>query len=261
MPLIGTLGAGSKSGYYPIGRFDGTNPSRAVPNAAILTSYGYPSGDYWIQPAGQPAYQVYCDLTNQGGGWMLVGSGREGRQDNPASFRSWWLDAGNGTYDTELKSVNLADNTANRNPRYMPAAWIRATCGGSTWNEVEMIINRVANPQSFYYRSSGGTFTWSQFNPGGGVDSGTTSTHSLIVTGYSGTWLSGSASTTINNTTWTDYFPAGNDSTRNFSWSWSGHRATVGQGYYGFSAGASNTNGFQITSEGHAIQMVNIFVR
>lgn len=262
MPFISSIGSNGLNKQNSSGNAGLFSTSPATSALQLKSMYSnLPSGDYWIQPPGQTAYQVYCDMTNDGGGWMLVGSGREGREDNNASFRSWWLDAGNGTFSTELKAANLTDTVANRNPRYMPAAWVRAAAGGSTWDSVELLVNRVSTAGSFYYRTGTGTFAWSQFNPGGGVDSGTIASSSISVTGYDAAWRGGTASNTSTGATWPDYFPAGNDGTRNFTWTWSGHRATVGQGYQGWSAGASVTTGFQVASEGHAIQMVNIFVR
>lgn len=86
----------------------------------------YATGNYYIQPPGQPCYQVYVDMTNQGGGWVLVACGRQGASNGIA----WWNDAGGGTYSTGLVAANLASNTV----AYMPTYWIRALVGGDTWN-------------------------------------------------------------------------------------------------------------------------------
>jgi hypothetical protein len=55
---------------------DGLTESTAAPSASWLvqnlsvTTSGY----YWIQPTGfATARQVWCDMTNSGGGWMLMG--------------------------------------------------------------------------------------------------------------------------------------------------------------------------------------------
>src|SRR5204863_3391753 len=56
---------------------------------AILDDCGpHPDGVYWIDPSGAGTpFRVYCDMTRNGGGWMLVGKVGEGR--NPDSdFRT-----------------------------------------------------------------------------------------------------------------------------------------------------------------------------
>jgi len=54
---------------------DGTTSLLAAPNAASIKSITgtATNGYYWIKPAGtSTAYQVHCDMTNSGGGWMLM---------------------------------------------------------------------------------------------------------------------------------------------------------------------------------------------
>lgn len=219
---------------------------------------GAPSGNYYILIDGE-SVPIYCDMTNQGGGWMLVGSGREGIDGT-----AWWNNGGAGNYYEGLTSANLGASVSNYVPRYLPASAVRGMCGGNTWNEIELIVNRVVLNDSLYFRSSGNTnmFGWADFNPGlaNSVSSSSSINNqvSLTYNRYTSPWLAGSNAYGATNGYWVDtyYAPTSNDINRSFTWTWSVHG-----GYSGWSAGASVTNGFQYTTEGHAIQHVNIFAR
>lgn len=274
-----------------IAGLDGSTEALAAPSAsAIKTLTGTSvSGDYWIKPPGQTAYKIYCDMTNQGGGWMLVGVGREGRQDSAvAGFNSWWNNAGNGDYATGLRTVNLgfssinnaynsgiggiSNPTNNRNPRYMPVAWIAAACGGQQWQSIEMIINRPEMGDSYYFRGAAGNtnnFNWSNFNPGGGVDSGSGGPYVISHSRYSELWLRGTLESDNTGTSWVDNdYGGANSRKRLFTRTWSGHTFS-GQQYNGWSTGSKvhwpgfqgNAQATSVNGEGHALQFVNIFVR
>jgi hypothetical protein len=224
---------------------------QAIPNAS--------SGDYWIKVGNFDPILVYCDMENLGGGWMLVGVGREGRNDDPLNIRSWWRNQGDSAaaWETELRSTNRSGSN-NYNPRYVPTSWIHAACGGSTWNNIEMVINRIELGDSFYYRTGTGTFNWSTFLSA-------PAPYSISYSRWTGQWLTSTNSYNFTNTFWTDTLnnggPVGNDATRLFTWTWGGHSNSSGQ-FNGWSAGQTvSTPGFQAGSEGHAIQMVNVFVR
>jgi formylglycine-generating enzyme required for sulfatase activity len=65
-------------------------------------------GTYWIDPDGTGAFEVYCDMTNDGGGWTLVGI------VHPADYTvgvdeeyTWFRDGNNSSY--------LATNTTVTN--------------------------------------------------------------------------------------------------------------------------------------------------
>jgi len=219
----------------------------------------YGTGNYWIRPPGQPGYQVYVDMTNQNGGWVLVGRGREGSSTGTA----WWNDAGAGLFSSSLvqSALNIFDVA------YMPRDWIRALMGGSNWNNFNgMICNRTQLGDSFYfhpYTTTTYQFSWSLFGAATDVQPGLSTF--LSYGRYTGQWLTGGNTYNFSNQYWSDTLssgaPVANDASRLFTWNWSGH-SSGGVQYSGWSAGASvNTPGFQAGSEGHAIQQVNVFVK
>lgn len=236
----------------------GTESNPATSAQALLDAGITESGDYWIKPTGQTAYEIYCDLTNQSGGWMLVAVGREGTSTETGN-RDWWRDGGDtaGAYATGLKQTNLTES-GNTNPRYMSNEWIRAACGGNTWNDIEMICNRTLLSDSLYYRSAANNFAWSNFES-------SPAAFNLTVSRHTGQWATGTTTYTHTGNYWTDTLSAGvagNNATRIFTWTWNGH-VSGGVQYTGWSAGSSVSAppGFEAATENHAIQFVNVFVR
>ncbi len=81
-----------------------------------------PDGAYYINPDGGPAYQVWCDMTTDGGGWTLA---MRVKDDGKFGFgAAWWTDKnllnedGNGSVNPTLNAnaklgsfVNLAGTT------------------------------------------------------------------------------------------------------------------------------------------------------
>jgi hypothetical protein len=233
----------------------GTSAQKIKNDTGVTTN-----GDYWIQPTGQAAYQIYCDMSTNSGAWMCVAVGRQGRQDN-TGVGSWWRDLGDrdSLFSTGLKQTNLS-GSGNYTPRYLPVSWIYAALGTSFWPNIQMIVNRIELGDSWFIRGNSAgpdnVFTWSAFNPGGGTDSGASTSYSNRLTRYGSQWIAGSATHDTSTTGWVDYNPS-NDGNRIFTWTWSGH-----SGWNGWSAGSSiSSPGFQAGVEGHALQMVNVFVR
>lgn len=273
---------------------DGSTQALAAPNALFIKTY-YPSstsGNYWIKPPGQTAYQIYCDMTNNGGGWMLVGRGREG--GGQSGYNNWFQGAGAGSYSSGLQSGNITVSSGNYNPTYMPETWIRAATGDGTWYDIELIVNRPQIGDSFLYKGNGAgsgisrnLFRWEDFY---GVESSSKSSNPTSYNGlpridnsaspfylyrvkYAGQMTTG-ATSGANYAGFTDWYggASANNDDRIFSWGWSGHggsgtqpRSYPGTGNHltGFSTGASgtSTNGRVYSTEGHWLQFVCIYVR
>ncbi|MDC4233605.1 galactose oxidase [Actinomyces sp. B33] len=132
-----------------------------------------PSGAYWLQtPTMKAPQQFFCDQTTDGGGWVLIGRGREGwetwtqgKGDPAALTRRERTPADFGTVQLSTETVNGllgggAVSSLNEGLRVVRAQDSR----GSSWQTVDMVLPKMkdfvwpfksAHPVKYRYNNRG----------------------------------------------------------------------------------------------------------
>lgn len=248
---------------------DGLTSATAAPSAKFLyNNLGYrTSGNYWIKPIGWSGSPIllFCDMSNQGGGWTLIG---KGRQSSDAS--GGWF----GT-ENELNVLGLQQaNSKTAGISKVSSSFVNYLMNGTAngWNNSDannyMIANRISDAtdgysgvgDSAYMKVTNQTdFRWiNQFGRAQTQDSSGNMNGIGNMTAWTGIWLSGSQrpGSFVGGSFADNDFGSGNGTGRWFMWWWSGHGSN-----HGWSSGSTELRGFQNTSEGHAIQFVQLWAR
>jgi hypothetical protein len=230
---------------------NGLTSQTASPSCwAIKQSYPTsPDGIYWLwTPTLVQPQQFYCDMTTDGGGWVLIGRGREGwsfpywGQGSPAAIRN--TITGTAAFDPAALPTPTVNGLLNGGRMDALTDGIRlrraTNTAGSTWQEVRM---RVKTYGSWSWAFGGGIFLSS-------IKFDNTTTN---------------FSNSVYRTNTTANTQVANDTRRVWTWP----DATTHGGTAGFSFG-SNTNGstaatsylWQYSGQsGNAIPFTQVFVR
>jgi hypothetical protein len=220
-------------------------------------------------------------MTNQGGGWVLIGAGRASNNDSGGWFGS------NAESNTGYLVSSTYKTCPNNTIAKVSAEFVNYLMNGtaSGWQNGNannyLIINRISDATdglgSIGNFGNGGvgdsvqgkitndaTFKWVQYIGGTTTDNSGLITGTGAFTRYSQNWLNGSITGATNAVNMVDNDWGGsNDWRRAFTWHWSGHGP-----WHGISAGSTvlgsgqgQSGGFTQGSEGHAIQYCHWFIR
>ena len=134
---------------------------------------GHSTGDgvYWVDPDGSGAFKAYCDMTQDDGGWTLIGYGING-----ASFPDWLT-------DSAMNPSYFGDSAPNVSWHYSTIQVQSLVSGGEYRGGCGL-----ATAVPAYYWTGAGAWSWIQHVP----TSTANSSYAGTGTSYGTTWSSSS---------------------------------------------------------------------
>lgn len=252
------------------GPADGLTAATAGTSATqLMLDNGYTgTGNYFIKPQGYSgqAVQLWCDFTHLGGGWVLIGKGRESNDSNGGWFGTENAINTNGLLQTTAADAGVS-KVSSEFVNYLMNGTANGWTNGNPSNYI--IANRISNANDGYGGvgdswkikvTNDSMFKWINQFGSAQTDQYGANTGYGDLQRWSSDWLSGTQTFDFTNVRFNDTCDIAcyNDERRLFSWHWSGHDV-----YHGWSAGASMGigNGFMNGGEGHAIQFVQLWAR
>lgn len=152
------------AGTWPIGQRDGSSAALAADSAVAIKAIN-PSatnGLYWIIVNGSPK-QIYCDMTNDGGGWMLWQT-----FGSSAPFQSGYALMPNNTNATTMGTNNWLGN--NIGVGYTDAGNWGLPCGNegvlytNTWGLTTPTASSITLLRSSFEETWIGPYTYMETN-------------------------------------------------------------------------------------------------
>lgn len=114
---------------------DGLSADTAAPSAAYIKENfpSSPDGVYWIERQNNTPIQVYCDMTRDGGGWMLIN----------ASNSTLSVNKGTASWNGDLLTSRFGEGGCSSTF----AATVNYTLNNipfASWGEVRLLMRRIS---------------------------------------------------------------------------------------------------------------------